>query len=63
MSGLYPIIRRVRRPLIIQDDDAPADAVAPREAVPVLPEAEVNYTKPPPKRERSANGREHSRRT
>ena len=29
-NGLYPVIRRARRPLIIQDDDAgPAHAPAP----------------------------------
>jgi hypothetical protein len=45
MSGLYPIIRRARRPLVICDDDAgPPPAPAP--AVPVVgTERPVNYTK------------------
>ena len=44
MTGLYPIIRRARRPLIIQDDDSgPAPPPPP---VPVVQEeGPVNYAK------------------
>ena len=44
MNGLYPIIRRVRRPFVIQDDDSgPPPAPPP---VPLVQPAEtVNYTK------------------
>jgi len=44
MTGLYPIIRRARRPLIIEDDDSgPAPPPPP---VPVVQEqAPVNYAK------------------
>jgi hypothetical protein len=50
MSGLYPIIRRARRPLVISDDDAgPPPALPP--VVPLV-EAEqpVRYAKLPPGR-------------
>lgn len=33
MEKLYPIIRRVRRPLIIQDDDAAPPAAPPQPVV------------------------------
>ena len=44
MTGLYPIIRRARRPLIIQDDDSgPAPPPPP---VPVVQEqGPVSYAK------------------
>jgi len=44
MTGLYPIIRRARRPLIIQDDDSgPAPPPPP---VPLAqPETPVSYAK------------------
>ena len=48
MSGLYPIIRRARRPFIISDDDA-GPPPAPPPAVPVVgAEHPVNYTKSEP---------------
>ena len=48
-NGLYPIIRRTRRPFIIQDDDAgPAPAPPPVTAPPVEGEAGVSYAKPAP---------------
>jgi hypothetical protein len=61
--GLYPIIRRVRRPLIIQDDDGPTAAVQPVEVVPMVqPEEVVNYANPP-KGEKRTNGRQDKKRT
>ena len=44
MTGLYPIIRRARRPLIIEDDDSgPAPPPPP---VPVVQDqTPVNYAK------------------
>jgi len=49
MNGLYPIIRRARRPLIIQDDDSrPAvpQPTAPPVVVPLVQEqAPVSYAK------------------
>ena len=46
-NGLYPIVRRARRPYIIQDDDAgPAPAPAPVAAASVEGEAGVSYAKP-----------------
>jgi hypothetical protein len=45
-SGLYPIVRRVRRPLIIQDDDSgPAPAPAPSAVPSVEGETGVSYAK------------------
>lgn len=53
MEGLYPIIRRVRRPLIIQDDDA-GPAPAPP-SVPLVPsEQPVSYGRPPRQKEKHA---------
>lgn len=55
-NGLYPIVRRARRPLIIQDDDAgpPASAASPSEAVPALPpESLVDYSQQTKSREKS----------
>ena len=49
MNGLYPIIRRARRPLIIQDDDAGAPP-APRVPAPLVAEAGVSYAKRPAER-------------
>jgi hypothetical protein len=47
MSGLYPIIRRARRPLVICDDDAGAPP-APPPAVPALvAEQPVRYANVP----------------
>ncbi len=61
--GLYPIIRRVRRPLVIQDDDGPAAILPPVESVPMVePEKVVNYGKPT-KGEKRVNGREDKKRT
>ena len=49
MDKLYPIIRRVRRPLIIQDDDAAPPAAPPQPAVEgdgnAKPNAEKERTK------------------
>ncbi len=45
MQGLYPIIRRARRPLIIRDDDA-GPPPAPRVKVPLVGEADVSYAEP-----------------
>ena len=48
-SGLYPIVRRTRRPYVIQDDDSgPAPAPAPVAASPIEGEAGVSYAKPVP---------------
>ena len=48
-NGLYPIIRRTRRPFIIQDDDAgPAPAPPPVKVTPVEGEANVSYAKSAP---------------
>ncbi len=59
--GLYPIIRRVRRPLVIQDDDGPA-VVQPAVSVPlVAPEKAVSYAKP--KGEKRTDDREDKKRT
>ena len=45
-SGLYPIVRRARRPLVIQDDDAgPAPAPAPSAVPSVEGETGVSYAK------------------
>ena len=44
MTGLYPIIRRARRPLIIQDDDS-GPAPPPPPVPPVEDQAPVNYAK------------------
>jgi len=47
MDGLYPIIRRARRPFIIQDDDA-GPPPAPPPVVPlVAPEQPVSYSQAP----------------
>jgi hypothetical protein len=47
MTGLYPIIRRARRPLIIQDDDA-GPPPAPPPVVPLLEgEEPFSYAKRP----------------
>jgi hypothetical protein len=44
MTGLYPIVRRARRPLIIEDDDC--GPVPPPPPVPVVQEqVPVNYAK------------------
>ncbi len=45
MDGLYPIIRRARRPLIIQDDDA-GPPPAPPVPAPLVAEAGVSYARP-----------------
>ena len=42
MTGLYPIIRRARRPFIISDDDA-GPPPAPPPVPPVVPEGGLNY--------------------
>jgi hypothetical protein len=42
-GGLYPIIRRLRRPLIIEDDDATA---APAPSPPVSAGEGVSYAEP-----------------
>ena len=43
MNGLYPIVRRVRRPLVIQDDDA-GPRPAPPVAVPLVEDEQpVSY--------------------
>ena len=45
-SGLYPVIRRVRRPLIIQDDDSGlAPALPPSAVTSVEGETGVSYAK------------------
>ena len=44
MDGLYPIIRRARRPLIIEDDDS-GPALAPPVVPLVEPDTPVSYTK------------------
>jgi len=47
MEGLYPIIRRARRPLIISDDDS-GPPPTPPPAGPLLEgERPVSYTKRP----------------
>jgi hypothetical protein len=52
-NGLYPIIRRARRPFIIQDDDAgPAPAPPPVTVPPIEGEAGVSYPKSPPAQKR-----------
>ena len=51
MEGLYPIIRRARRPLIIEDDDA-GPPPAPPPAVPLVGEAGVSYLKTPRPKEK-----------
>ena len=43
-QGLYPIIRRARRPLIIQDDDSGPSPLPPP-VPPVVREGDVNYSK------------------
>jgi len=43
-QGLYPIIRRARRPLIIEDDDS-GPATAPLAVPMVEAEAPVSYAK------------------
>jgi hypothetical protein len=64
MQGLYPIIRRVRRPLIAQAEEAGQRVQAPPETVPLVEEQEaVTAAKPQPKREKKANGRENKQRT
>jgi hypothetical protein len=45
MNGLYPIIRRARRPLIIQDDDAGPPPV-PQAPMALVAETGVNYARP-----------------
>ena len=49
MTGLYPIIRRARRPLIIQDDDSRPAVAPPAAASAVVPlgqeQASVSYAK------------------
>ena len=49
-GGLYPIIRRVRRPFIVQDDDAGSPPAPP----PVTQQVEtvVSYTKARSEKER-----------
>ena len=50
MNGLYPIVRRARRPLIICDDDS-GPPPAPHPVVPaVQPEQPVSYAKSAPAR-------------
>lgn len=49
VNGLYPIIRRTRRPFVIQDDDAgPATVPPPVVVSPNEGEAGVSYAKPVP---------------
>jgi hypothetical protein len=47
MNGLYPIIRRARRPFIIRDDDS-GPAPPPPPVLLVQPAAPVNYAKRSP---------------
>jgi hypothetical protein len=47
MTGLYPIIRRARRPLIISDDDSGPPPAAPPAVPLVEPEQPVSYLKVP----------------
>jgi hypothetical protein len=56
MTGLYPIIRRARRPLIIGDDDA-GPAPAPPPVLPVVPEGGLNYGKAAQQSRRSKNAK------
>ena len=50
MDKLYPIIRRVRRPLIIRDDDAAPPAAPPPPAVEGEGNAKPQAEKEPAKR-------------
>jgi hypothetical protein len=63
-AGLYPIVRRARRPLIIQDDDAVA-APAVAEAGLVVPlvaaEQPVSYSRPAGRAERKPNRSNNAR--
>ena len=54
MTGLYPIIRRARRPLIIKDDDS-GPAPPPPPVPLVQPEAPVNYAKAKPPARKGKN--------
>ena len=55
MNALYPIIRRARRPLIIQDDDAGPPPAPPVPAlVPLVAGTGVSYVKPPRQKEKRA---------
>ena len=54
MNGLYPIIRRARRPLVTEDGGAGPPALRP--PVPLVPPQEpVNYVKNKPKGQKDAD--------
>ena len=50
MNGLYPIVRRARRPLIICDDDSGPPPAPPPVVPAVQPEQPVSYAKSAPAR-------------
>jgi hypothetical protein len=63
-AGLYPIVRRARRPLIIQDDDAvatPVVAEAGRVVPLVAAEQPVSYSRPAGRAERKPNRSSNAR--
>ena len=56
VNGLYPIIRRVRRPLVIADDDAaPAPTQPPVTAPPIEGEPEAGSTESTSKGENASD--------
>ncbi len=57
MNGLLPIIRRVRRPLIIQDDDAGPPPALPPVVPPLEGEEPVSYAKRPAQHSEARTGR------
>ena len=61
MENLYPIIRRARRPLIIQDDDAGPPPAPPPVPVPLMAETGVSYLKPPRQKEKHATAAKSQR--
>jgi len=56
MSGLYPMVRRVRRPLILVDDDAGPPPPLPASAAAPPPEAPEGERKGEPVAARAKNG-------
>ncbi len=61
MQGLYPIIRRVRRPLTVQTEQQ-TPAALPPVAVPLVQSEEV-VSNTPPKQEKRNDGRDKKKRT
>jgi hypothetical protein len=65
-TGLYPMVRRARRPFVIQDDDAVAAPAAVVEAAPVVPlvqpQVPVNYSKPQSSQAKHGSERQTKRR-